>query len=181
MDDNSKKFQFLIDVIGYSTILQYFSTFLGLPKCAIFIRDENTRATRTLRVPIDFNGLGFDGAHWKAYKNGKLTFESYKEKVQQQHTNNYCQSFACFMLASDGLVNGKHNVTLEKGKYTDNIMKISKLWVECLKNLNKKQKTQILKCIKQLKSGMKFKDLLCILEKLGSDEMYALEFASSKE
>lgn len=180
-NDYSKEFQFLIDFIGHSTILKYFTTFLGRTKCDIFIPDKNTRSSRNPKVPKNFTGLAFDGAHWKGYENGKLIYESYSKGVQSKGTNNYCQSFAAFMWASTGLKNKKHNIELNPSEYKNNIMEISKLWIKCLKTLNKKQKKVVSRCISELKSGMKLKDLFVILGKLSSDEHYAMEFSCSKE
>ena len=179
--DNSEEFQFLIDLVGHSTILKYFAAFLGRPKCEIFIKDGNTRSTRNLKVPVNFSGLGFDGAHWKGYEKGKSQHDSYSKNIQSKCTNNYCQSFACYMWASNGLKNEKHGVELEERKYKDNVIKVSKLWVKCLKSLNKKQKNIVLGCIKGINLNIKLKDLFVILEKLSSDEHYAMEFACSKD
>jgi len=178
---NMNNLQFLINFVGYSIILQYFAAFLGRKNCKIFIRDESVRSTRTLQVPKNFTGLGFDGVHWKGYENGKMVYESYSKGVQLKGTNNYCQSYACFMWASGNLRNDRHGVNLEAGKYTDNIMKISSLWVKCLRSLNKKQKARVTKCIYDIDKTMKLKDLLGILEKLSVDESYAMELSCSRE
>lgn len=181
--DNSSDLQFLIDICGVDSILQNFALFLGRDNCDIEFPPTNGRSTRSLKVPKHFYGLGFDGAHWKGYENGIVKYESYFSKVQSPGTCNYCQSYACFMWASGGLHNKKHNVTLKPSDYHINIMKVSKLWAQFIREIykNKETKSIILNALKLVDSGHTLKELLDILDDLSTDENYALEFSRSKE
>jgi hypothetical protein len=125
-----KLFQLLIDNVGKTNILESFIDFLGRNDVDFYTQPEGLRATRNPRVNPDFTGLAFDGAHWKGYENGVVTYDSYAENVQLPKTNNYCQSYAAFLFASKGLTNNVHNVTLVPGKYVDNVKIISDLWLK---------------------------------------------------
>jgi hypothetical protein len=75
--------QFVIDMCGYDIMLQLFSKYLGGPVPQIYCREDNKRVTRNLQIPKGFKGLGFDGNHWKAFKNNTI-LESYGHNIQQQ-------------------------------------------------------------------------------------------------
>ena len=118
-------FRNLIDFISSDGILKEFYGFLKNNidcECNIYI--EKPRGFRpSEHTPC----LVFDGAHWKGYDNesGKLVvYDSYKHKVQLGQTNNFCQSFACYLLANMG------TNELKPGLYPENIQCLSKKWLE---------------------------------------------------
>ena len=123
-------FQLLIDNVGKTNILESFIYFLGRDNVDFYTQPEDLRATRNPRVKKDFTGLAFDGAHWKGYEDGVVTYDSYAKDIQLPKTNNYCQSYAAFLFASKGLINNKYNVTLLPGMYVNNVIIISDLWLK---------------------------------------------------
>lgn len=122
----SNDFQFLIDSLGADNILESFSYFIGRDNCDFLKNDNKIYKTRNLDIPENFSGLIYNGAHWKAYDNGKI-YDSYLEKIQQPKSNNFCQAFACFLWASKGTYNKLHNIKLLKEDYTGNIQIMSLL------------------------------------------------------
>jgi hypothetical protein len=181
-NDNTREMQFVIDALGCPKMLRLLALYLGQENCDVVLKEEipNVRNTRNLRVPSKFTGLGFDGVHWKGYVNGKFKYDSYGFNVQLPGSNNYCQSYACFLWASKGLKNSKHNTQLVKKQFTKNVMTMSKVWVNCFKSLNKEQSSVMAQSLSELEDSKHF-DLQTILEKMSADEVYAHEFANSKE
>jgi len=120
-------FRNLINFISSDGILKEFYNFLKSNidcKCNIFT--ERPRGFQTLKhAPC----LVYNGAHWKGYDNESdklVEYDSYKYKVQLGQTNNFCQSFACYLLANKGI----HE--LKPGVYYENIQCLSKKWLEYL-------------------------------------------------
>lgn len=132
--DHSTQFQNLINCIGTDTILQDFAFFLGRVNCKINI---GCGRTRQVQLPnSNFTGIAFDGVHWKGYESSVMMYDSYSKgyNIQLDKTNNYCQSYACFLWASKGNFNSTHNVELIRGEYANNLQKMSGLWIEYFKN-----------------------------------------------
>jgi hypothetical protein len=172
--DMSAAFQLLIDGIGAGNVLEDFASFLGREDMGCH---EGTSRTRDAKVPGTFTGLAFDGVHWKGYENGALKWDSYKEGIQLGGTNNYCQSYACFLWASRGLLNATRRVTLIAGKYAQNVMKMSALWLGYFKWRGGDEVGA-----EWLDNACpNWKKLIGILELLSSDEAAATDFATSKQ
>ena len=194
-NDNSVKFQYLIDSIGTPNILNDFTYYLGRDNCEIISEGKlysyhygekitelcinNGIKTRIVNVPEYFSGLFFDGIHWKAYEDGKEKYNSYTEDIQIVETNNYCQGYACFLWASKGLYNKIHNVTMEKKNYINNVKVMSTILLNYLES----KETQDEK--KWLISAFEGYDLILIkniLKELSIDEnSIGKEFSQSKE
>jgi hypothetical protein len=185
--DPSTQFQNLINCIGTDTILQDFASFLGRDNCEISTKSGKTRRAQ-LPHP-NFTGIAFAGAHWKGYENGKETYDSYSTNIQLDKTNNYCQSYACFLWASQGLFNAKHNITLISKDYAVNVQKISALWLkyfeDCLSN--KYMKDWLYNAIKNddFENKKEIKDrldrILLTLQNLKDSIDFAREFSQSAE
>lgn len=196
--DNSTAFQTLIEIAGDITMLRALARYLGsdtIPDFLIkyddakeyyrgdslepFKKIASQKNTRTMiRNGDNFNGLVFDGTHWKGItttqnKKPFIKYDSYEKKIQAQHTNNYCQSYACFLWASKGLKNKKLGVVLDS-VHTENVMKMSKLWAECIR-----ASTSIKKYIKREKFNCN--ELLETLDMLGNDWDYANDFSNANE
>lgn len=199
--DNSKAFQTLIEIAGDITMLRALARYLGsdtIPDFLIryddakeYYRGDLLEPFKKINLPErktrnvmpyeedNFNGLVFNGTHWKGitktYKKMRYTYDSYKKGVQAPTTNNYCQSYACFLWASKGLKNKKLNVELKKSEYTKNVMKMSKLWAKCIRANTLSIKTYI--------EEEKFKclQLLETLDMLGNDWGYANDFSNAKD
>jgi hypothetical protein len=120
-DSNDKIFNDLLTVLGTDTLLMDFAHHLGRADCAVKTHGE----TKSRRPPVGFEGLFFDGAHWKGYDADGTVYDSYKMKLQVSGTNNYCQSFACYLWAKKG----KLGDGLAADKYADNIGYMSLLWL----------------------------------------------------
>ena len=131
MDNN---FQFLIDTLGANNILEAFAYFLGRDNCHFIKNDNKIYKTRTVDIPENFSGLIFTGYHWKAYDDNKI-LDSYYENIQMPKSNNYCQLFACFLWASKGTYNRRHNTKLLKGDYTGNIQRMSILFIKFINHM----------------------------------------------
>lgn len=129
----------------------------------------------------EFNGLLFDGAHWKGYEKGKNKYDSYKYEIQLIGTNNYCQSFACFLWASKGLCNKKHNVQLVKNDYSGNIQKISSLWLKYINKIMSDNDNKIKLWLKNKFIDTSIGEITSILKELIADENLARELSTSKE
>jgi hypothetical protein len=180
-DDN---FQLIIDFTGTDTVLTSFAKFLGRDEAKIHDRetDPNIRITRTVKVPMLFTGLAFDGAHWKGYEDGICKYNSYSANIQRSGTNNYCQSFACYLWSSKGLKNDLHNTILLPYQYAENISIISKLWLKWFEEVDQKFIENILEeFYPNIDTHLNKTKIIETLEKLVKDEYYAIEFASSKE
>lgn len=187
--DHSTQFQNLIDCIGIDIILEDFALFLGRDNCIANIKEGKTRQAQ-LPDP-NFTGIAFDGVHWKGYEKGIMRYDSYSKgyNIQLDKTNNYCQSYACFLWASKGLNNSIHNVTLIPGKFAENVQKMSELWlkyfIDCMKN--EKIKKWLLETIKNGDSEDinlvkdRLDRILETLEKLKKDIIFATEFSQSAE
>lgn len=199
--DNSKTFQTLIEIAGDPTMLRALANYLDSETIPDFlIRYDDTkeyyrgnslnpfktiipskRVTRNVmpNEEDNFNGLVFNGAHWKGVtkthnKKRPTIYDSYKN-VQALNTNNYCQSYACFLWASNGLKNKKLNVELKKSEYTKNVMKMSNIWAKCIRS----NTLSIKKYIKREKFDCD--KLLETLDMLGNDFGYANDFSNAKE
>ena len=158
--------------------MEDFIGFLGRNDVAFHTPKEGARAMRNPGVEKDFTGLAFDGAHWKGYENGVLTYDSYATKVQLDKTNNYCQSYAAFLFASRGLTNHKHKVTLVPGSYVDNVKKLSDLWLKYFAYMESfKEGT---KWIIEATEG-KIDEIIKILKELSTKFECASEFSTSRE
>lgn len=184
--DDSSDFQFLIDALGEENILKEFCLFLGRDNCDIYV--ETTGKTRNPNLPNNFCGLAFNGAHWKGYENGKMTYNSYKlggYDVQKDQTNNFCQSYACYLFATKGsLTNDIHKVELQKGDYVNNVIVVSQLLLTYLSNASSGKygsdyRQWIESTIDEGGSGI-FR-LLKILRRLCGDRRYATNFTLSKQ
>lgn len=118
---NDKIFNDLLTVLGTDDLLIQFARNLGRDGCVVRLRDGGGR-----RPPVGFVGLFFDGAHWKGYDADGTVYDSYQVGLQSGATNNYCQSFACYLWAKQGVLgNG-----LAKDQYVDNIQSMSALWLD---------------------------------------------------
>jgi hypothetical protein len=124
-------FKNLLDLLGTDSILKSLCAHLGEPSCEIVLYDPDAggRATRNWNPPNDsWVGLRFDGAHWKGYRDGKMVADSYSTNVQMGGTNNFCQSFACVLLAKRaGTQTG-----FKPGQYGENIQMMSRIWLDWL-------------------------------------------------
>ncbi len=185
-ENNSEDFQFLIDVFGAENILKELCLFLGREDCDVY--DEPNGKTRNPKLPNNFSGLAFDGAHWKGYENGKMAYNSYKlggYDIQRDQTNNFCQSYACYLYATRGsLTNKLHNVELKKGEYIDNVIIMSNLLFSYLTNsINGKYGLEYQRWIELAIGGGKknVNRLLRILGKMRTDIKYATDFALSQQ
>ena len=177
-------FRNLINFISSDGILKKFYNFLKNNincKCNIF-----TEKSRGFRPSEHTPCLVFDGAHWKGYDNesSKLVeYDSYRYKVQLGQTNNFCQSFACYLLANKGI----HE--LKPGVYYENIQCLSKKWLEYLdhetnreflqdevngaNSFNKKNHSNYV--------DFTLNDIKITLNKLVNDDNYARILSQSRE
>jgi hypothetical protein len=171
-------FQLLIDNVGKANILEDFIRFLGRNDVAFHTPKEGARAMRNPGVEKGFTGLAFDGAHWKGYENGVVTYDSYATNVQLPKTNNYCQSYAAFLFASRGLTNHKHNVTLVPGRYVDNVKILSELWLIYFAHIKSFKEGN--KWIIDATEG-KIDEIIKILKELSTIFECASEFSTSRE
>ena len=128
--------------------------------------------------------LVYNGAHWKGYDtdNGKLVeYDSYKYKVQLGQTNNFCQSYACYLLANKGI----NELKPGPGAYHENIQCLSKKWLEYFNYENDKKflQNEVDATNKDNKDLNDFTidDIKKTLIKLVNDDEYALKFSQSKE
>lgn len=187
--DHSTEFQNLIDCIGIDKILEDFALFLGRDKCKAYIGSWKTR--RAQLFDPNFTGIAFDGVHWKGYENGIMTYDSYSKgyNIQLDKTNNYCQSYACFLWASKGLNNARRKVILISGEYAENVQKISRLWLQYFNNCMKGHtdiKDWLLETIKnnyekEEETIQRLDRILETLKKLKDDIIFAGEFSQSAE
>jgi hypothetical protein len=182
--DNSKMFMEVINMAGNDEVLAEFCRFLGREDCEIYIPSTGERSSRHVQIPSNFTGLAFNGAHWKGYEKGIETYDSYKSNIQLNGTNNYCQSFACFLYASKGFHNTSSNVTehisLVPFKYVENVQKISFLWYEFLTNsINGKYGPKYKKWIK--KTVPNIENIIITTQILTYDDDMAHDFSTSKE
>lgn len=121
---NDQIFNDLLHVLGTDALLVEFARNLGRAGCVVKIRDGGAR-----KPAAGFEGLFFDGAHWKGYDADGTTYDSYQMKLQIGGTNNYCQSFACYLWAKHGVLGDG----LAENKYVDNIQGMSALWLDFFK------------------------------------------------
>ena len=173
MSNYNNDFQYLIDIMGTPNILESFADFLGRSNLNIHVPNNSmNRITRNPKIDNNFTGLAFNGAHWKGYENGKMIYESFKNDVQLAGTNNYCQSYACYLWASRGI----ENTELIKGKYTYNVQVMSKLINKYFKYMESfsEGKEWLIKAV-----GNDYKKLFNILDKLIKNEKYAHELSTS--
>jgi hypothetical protein len=110
----------LLGVLGTDTILEDFAAYLGRPGCQLELSGK-----RRFSPPSGWEGLVFDGAHWKGYDQDGTVYDSYAAQLQLPGTNNFCQSYACYLWATRGKVPG-----LTAKKYADNIQVMSQRWLE---------------------------------------------------
>jgi hypothetical protein len=122
-----RDFQALIDAISAKNILYALAEFLGrsdYDPLDDLVQDPKKRASRHRSKAV---GLHFTGAHWTGHDidtNGDdVVYDSYEVGLQLPGTNNYCQSYACYLWANGGrLHNDVIGVTLCPRKYMYNIM-----------------------------------------------------------
>ena len=178
------QFQNLIDFLGGPVLLTEFSNFLGRVDCDMC--DIFPEKIRGFRPSEHAPCLAFDGVHWKGYdiKDKKLiTYDSYTSKVQLTGTNNFCQSFACYLWSNKGDLK-----ELIPGKYAKNIQCISRKWLDYFKQANKKLlNTEITNANDELTDSdpdyntFTLTDIKSTLTKLVNDDNFAGELATSKE
>lgn len=171
-------YQFLIDVLGAENILESFAYFLGRNNCRFIKNDNRIYQTRHVNIPDNFSGLIFTGAHWKVSDNGKI-IDSYSENIQIPKSNNFCQLFATFLWASKGTFNRIHNVKLTSGDYTNNIKKISELFMKYIDYMESfaTGKKWLMSAIPYKNIGIKL--IKKELSKLISNNNYAINFSNS--
>ena len=186
-ENNDCDFKNLIDLVGSTSILEDFVEHLSGLKVDAY---EDTKRQQ----PQDLAPcLIFKKGHWKGYKkiNGVIKeFDSYESGVQRKGTNNYCQSFAAYLLAYEGLNE------LEKGKLSHNVQVISRNWKDYFNSIkNDKDYREFIqgeindirrereksKDSIQCNESLTFDNIMSTLEKLMNDENYAQEFAISKQ
>ena len=113
---------YLIYTMGTHEVLELFASYLGRDCLLNHTCEIKQAERRTYKPPVGWEGLVYNGAHWKGYdKNGKL-YDSYEQNIQLPKTNNFCQSYACFLWSSHGLVNEKRGYKLIPGQYVENII-----------------------------------------------------------
>lgn len=182
-ENNDCNFQNLIDLVGSPNLLEGFVHHLSGADVVAYTDTEG-------KQPQDLSPcLIFKRGHWKGY-SGNNIFDSYKFEVQKPQTNNYCQSFAAYLLAYGGLNE------LEKGKLSHNVQVISRNWKEYfnyINSINNKFIQNEINGIKREREKSKDKDsiecnesltysnIMSTLDKLINDENYAQEFATSKQ
>ncbi len=171
-------FQFLIDTLGADNILESFCFFLGRDNCDFLKNDNRIYKTRNVDIPKNFSGLIFNGAHWKAYDKGKI-LDSYVENIQQLKSNNFCQAYAAFLWASEGLYNKLHNIKMLQGDYTGNIQRMSLLilkYIEHMESFNVGRDW----LINAIPDGIKgIEQVKITLFKINNSYNYANEFSNS--
>ena len=169
---SDKIFQQLLGVLGTDTILEDFAAQLGRSGCKI-----ETSGKRIFRRPSGWEGLVFDGAHWKGYDDDGTVYDSYGQKLQLPGTNNFCQSYACYLWATKGAIPG-----LAKGKYADNIQYMSSLWLDYFGNVMKSKDTKLRKWLEAAAGGADtLKGAMETLERLATDAKLAAEMSQSQE
>jgi hypothetical protein len=169
---NDKIFQQLLGVLGTDTILEDFAAQLGRSGCNV-----ETNGKRIFKRPSGWEGLVFDGAHWKGYDDDGTVYDSYGQKLQLPGTNNFCQSYACYLWATKGAVPG-----LAKGKYADNIQHMSSLWLGYFNKVMKSKDAKLCKWLEAAAGGADtLKGAMATLERLATDAKLAAEMSQSKE
>ena len=185
-NENTCNFQNLIDLVGSPNLLEGFVYHLS-GSDVIAYTDTKGQQPQDL-APC----LIFKKGHWKGYKkNNKLiTYDSYESGVQRKGTNNYCQSFAAYLFAKDGLNE------LQKGNLSYNVQVISRNWIDYFKEIDSIDPKFIANIINDIKrereesvnkefiecnKSFTFDNIMSTLEKLMNDENYAQEFAISKQ
>lgn len=142
-------FQCLINFIGGPDMLKSMIEFLGreesLPDGTLIENIQILEKKRGILIPPKFTGLVFNVSHWKGYENGVEKYDSYKTNIQSYGTMNYCQSFAAFLFASRATKDSSNTgyviprygdqPILIPGQYTDNVKKMSQLWLDFIVDL----------------------------------------------
>jgi hypothetical protein len=169
---NDQIFQQLLGVLGTDTILEDFAAQLGRSGCKV-----ETKGKRIFRRPSGWEGLVFDGAHWKGYDDDGTVYDSYGQKLQLPGTNNFCQTYACYLWATKGAVPG-----LAQGRYADNIQYMSNLWLGYFGQVMKSRDTDLRKWLEDAAGGADtLKGAMDTLERLVKDARLAAEMSQSKE
>ena len=160
----------LINAIGAGNILQDFAEFLGRSNCQII-----EKTGRHFIQPKDWEGLVFDGAHWKGYDKDGTIYDSYTSNIQLVGTNNFCQSFACYLWAKQGITNTK----LKPNKYVYNIQLMSKKWLDYFDD--RMSDSKYMKWFQKSLKNYNVIEILNTLKRLKTNRKFAEELSQSKE
>ncbi len=148
--DRTIMFNDMLGTIGDDEILYDFIEFLGrkdpkvvqchglgIGECKRFLIDSFTD---------DFSGIMFKEGHWKGYEpkepnvDRKDAYDSYKSELQRPRTDNFCQSYAAFLWATQGKYKYSGNgleIEFVPKEYAKNAQKMAKLWLAWVNDICK--------------------------------------------
>lgn len=136
--DNSKKFQTIINSVSADGIyMPEFYKFLYKKKNNNIFNQDLTiyRDVRDYRKDKNSNSttcIYYKKGHWYAVVNG-ITYDAYKSKIQLPGTNSFCQSYAIYLAAYNGIIDND----FKKLEYADNIQQMACLHCEFIDTIDK--------------------------------------------
>ena len=141
--ENSDKFQTIINSVSSSGLyMPEFYRFLYKRKNNISEKelDEHMKNVSIYNSYEDYKNdlektsvsIYYKKGHWYAVVNN-IIFDAYRSEIQLSGTNSFCQSYAVYLAANNGVINND----FQKKAYIDNIKKMACLHCEFINNIHK--------------------------------------------